>query len=200
MKPLKFSFIATICAGIYFYYNKNTELLIIIALLILMYLEKYTSKSIDIEHFDSNEAVQNLASMYNSDKITVKNLEVTGDVNIKGNTNITGNTTLTGNANITKAIIGKWDIRDDKIGINGRGDLWLNETSLFDFRGYNNAEYRNIGCKKLNATEIIESPKAKIDLVGLKSHVDGSKRCKSSGGSNLVWCYEDWAKTSIVPL
>jgi len=49
------------------------------------------------EHFnasESNEALQNLASLYNSGNFTVSNLTVTGNLDVKGDTTLEGKTGL----------------------------------------------------------------------------------------------------------
>lgn len=62
--------------------NTQTILLIMIGLLVL---EKITSNYITIEHFISNEAVENINSVYNSgNALTVANLNVTGNMNVSG--------------------------------------------------------------------------------------------------------------------
>jgi hypothetical protein len=56
----------------------------------------------------SPEAIQNIASVYNKDTLTVTNLNVTGNLKVNGNSNL-----------------GQWNIRDDRIGIPNRGDMHL---------------------------------------------------------------------------
>lgn len=56
------------------------------------------------EPFNNSEMVQTITSMFNEGKITVKNLKVTGE-----------------------AEIGNWRIKNDVIGIKGRGDIKMTD-------------------------------------------------------------------------
>jgi len=49
----------------------------------------------------STEAIQNLASMYNNEKIVTNNLDVTKDAKITGNVKITGETSVNNDANVS---------------------------------------------------------------------------------------------------
>jgi len=79
--------------------EKIDWIIIISAIIIIIIL--YKNK---IEHLDvsapTDEAVRNLASLYNKDKIIVTNLETTNDINIGKNINVSGNANIIGNANI----------------------------------------------------------------------------------------------------
>jgi hypothetical protein len=97
----------------YFYSKKATDSLIIISALILYIIIFHLNEINEIkEHIDgtigvsTNEAIQNLASMYNSGTLKATNLELVGDLKVGGKTVLSGNVTLDGatqvkNANIT---------------------------------------------------------------------------------------------------
>lgn len=74
----------------YFYMQKKLDFLILTLLIFMTY---YNTKN-NIENFTTNEAIQNLASMYNSEEIICKKLTVTGDINTSGNINISDNKTI----------------------------------------------------------------------------------------------------------
>ncbi len=63
---------------------------VIIAILIVIYI---MNKCVSAEHFTNDEAVQNIASLYNQSKFAVTDLTSTGTSNLN-TVNITGNTLL----------------------------------------------------------------------------------------------------------
>jgi len=113
--------------------EKIDWILIISAIIIIIVL--YKDK---IEHLDvsapTDEAVRNLASLYNKDKITVTNLETTNDLNvgkdtnIAGNANIIGNTTIKGNAIISGTTTTEGELQTQNINI--KGNLLVNNSEF----------------------------------------------------------------------
>jgi hypothetical protein len=92
------------------------------------------SGSNNYENMISDEAIANIATIYDKDNMTVTNLTVTGALtvpgtvngalNVTGATTLNGGLTVNGNANITgTTTLGNWKIRNDKIGIPDRGDM-----------------------------------------------------------------------------
>jgi hypothetical protein len=68
----------------------------------------------------SNESLQNLSSVYNNGVLRVNRIETTGDVSV-------GGTATFGRVIADTSKIGKWEIRDDIIGIKDRGNIMLTE-------------------------------------------------------------------------
>jgi hypothetical protein len=82
-----------------------------------------------LEHLEgSNEAIQTVASVYNSSSMTVKDL------------NITGNLTCSGTSKL-----GMWEVRGDKIGIKDRGDIELSPDKWVRLYDYGTATYNPCG-------------------------------------------------------
>jgi hypothetical protein len=69
----------------------NIIVVIIIILIVIYIINKY----VYTEHFTNDEAVQNIASLYNQAKFSVTDLTATGTSNLN-TVNMTGNTTLKG--------------------------------------------------------------------------------------------------------
>ena len=71
----------------------NLIIFIIIIILLIIFLHRLCIKqSGKLEHLtpESDEAIQNVASLYNANKMTIGQLNSTGDVNAAGNVNVTG--------------------------------------------------------------------------------------------------------------
>jgi hypothetical protein len=100
-------------------------IIIIFAIMLLATMDRVNDleMKMNIEGFDTSgdsaEAIANVAKLYNDGQFVVTNLKVTGDLEVDGKVNVTGNTKL------TTADIGNWKIRNDRIGIKGRGDMHL---------------------------------------------------------------------------
>lgn len=92
---------------------------LLIAILFVLYVKLYLSVS-NAENLTnlSNESLQNLASVYNNGTLTVNNIVATGNMSVAGNATVTGNLTAQGTSTL-----GKWNIRNDSIGIPDRGDI-----------------------------------------------------------------------------
>jgi len=113
--------------------EKIDWIIIISAIIIIIVL--YKDK---IEHLDvsapTDEAVRNLASLYNKDKIIVTNLETTNDINvgkntnIAGNANIIGNATIKGNTIITGTTTTEGELQTQNINI--KGNLLVNNSEF----------------------------------------------------------------------
>lgn len=87
--------------------------LIMIFILFFIFVFAVTSRG-NLEPFSSDEAIQNIASLYNQKKLIVT------DINVTGNQSVTGNQAITGNSIINGAVNSKSLITD---GINLNGDL-----------------------------------------------------------------------------
>ncbi len=72
--------------------NPINIIIVIIVILIVVYI---INKCINIEHFTNDEAVQNIASLYNQSKFAVTDLTATGTSNLN-TVNVTGNTQFKG--------------------------------------------------------------------------------------------------------
>jgi len=72
-----------------------TLIMTIIVILIFMAFSNTT-----LETFSTNEAISNIASLYNSNNFTVSNINVTSSLNVAGTTNLKGELTNLGNAKI----------------------------------------------------------------------------------------------------
>ncbi len=97
---------------------KNYSIVFIIAFVLIIASLLWSNSN--VEHFadatvTSNEALQNLASMYANGNLTVSSLTVTGKSNLQGDTTITGNSAVTGNSTIsgTATISGKTSLLGD---------------------------------------------------------------------------------------
>jgi len=84
----------------------------------------------------SPEAIQNVASVYNKDNMTVSNLNVTGNITVAGNTTIAKDLKVSGSSNL-----GLWNIRNDRIGIDGRKDMHLAGDQWFRVYDYNTGNH-----------------------------------------------------------
>jgi hypothetical protein len=117
----------------------------------------------------SIEALQNLASMYESGDFKVTNLEVTGestlngDVTMNGNTTIKGNGTIEGNALIkgTGTINGKSYFKNESnfynnVRIIGAKSLYLNKYRLINGNWSDNALYMYPNSKKSDKLYVIK--------------------------------------------
>ncbi|QKF94441.1 hypothetical protein QKU48_gp0983 [Fadolivirus algeromassiliense] len=62
----------------------------------------YTSVSNNLEGFTSNEAIQNLASMYNKGELKITDLVVTGKLEVTGDSTFNGKILANGNIRIPK--------------------------------------------------------------------------------------------------
>jgi hypothetical protein len=72
-----------VCA-FYFYKHKLNNFLIIICTIGLYFVLFRINNDIYIENLTSDEAIQNLSSMYNSETLRAKNLELTGNLTVNG--------------------------------------------------------------------------------------------------------------------
>ncbi|MCJ7636269.1 MAG: hypothetical protein MUO21_02135, partial [Nitrososphaeraceae archaeon] len=86
----------------------NTIYIIIIIFVIIFLVKLFTIRKSEHLTQTSDEAIQNLASLYNKDKLTVTNLTVPESANLNNaiiNTITATNLTVPGNANINNAKI-----------------------------------------------------------------------------------------------
>ena len=74
--------------------------IIIIALAYRVYLLEQNHPQ--IEGMSTDEAISNIASVYNKGKLVVNELEVKGNTTISGNTTIGGNATVNGSTTLKK--------------------------------------------------------------------------------------------------
>lgn len=77
-----------------------TLIMTVIIVLIFMAFSNTT-----LETFSTNEAISNIASLYNSTNFTISNVNVTSSLNVAGTTNLKGELTNLGNAKINGNII-----------------------------------------------------------------------------------------------
>jgi len=100
------------------------------AIIFVIQLQKLVNNNMN-ENFtpaEADEALQNIASMYNKDEITVKNLKVTGNLAVTGDSdfggNITGakNLTITGDTATKNVAIGNVLVINDPA--NPQGKAW----------------------------------------------------------------------------
>lgn len=94
----------------------------------------------EFEHLTSNEAVQSIASIYNNSAMTVSDLNVTGKLTVTGD--------IVGQNNLSVAktsTLGKWSVRDNRIGISGLGDLHLADDKWVRLYDYNTTNYNPSG-------------------------------------------------------
>jgi hypothetical protein len=116
------------------------------AIIILYFSLEYSNENFDQASGStnalplSNEALQNIASVYNNKDLVVNNLRVTGtlksDKTIEANyigsenlntKNIVSNSSETNTSVAKTATIGNWNIRNDAIGIPGRMDIRMDD-------------------------------------------------------------------------
>jgi len=145
----------------------------------------------------SNEAIQSVASVYNTSVMTVKDLNVTGNLTVSGNTSCTGTSTL-----------GQWSIRNDKIGIKDRGDIhlapdkWVRllnyDEAIYNPNGFaGNQSYSQSSTHLGNTMKIGETSLGEINLKSLtfrKNNVAGYYSIRAYGykipiyyGINMLW-------------
>ena len=128
---------------------KRLLLIIIITVLICFFIFRYTStnEALTVEGLTSDEAIKNIASIYNTDKMSVTNLNVTGESTVNKSTistlNVTGDTTLN-NVQTGKLQLGnKWSLTGTGKDISGYDDDWLR------FLGPNGQYYGGIAVGKI---------------------------------------------------
>jgi hypothetical protein len=73
------------------------------AILFIIQLQKLMNNNMN-ENFDSNEALQNIASIYNKGELTVSKLNVTGDLAVTGDISGAKNLNISGDTSIKKLI------------------------------------------------------------------------------------------------
>lgn len=162
----------------YFYYNKEIKLLLLSCVLFLVYFE-LKNKMENNERFTTNEAIQNLASMYNSETITCKNLKVLNNTEMGGALTVGGNTNINGNMNFK-----------DGITLNGK----MNITGVTEITGNTNIT------GKLTTTDMITSPRGKFGKIRLENNIVGDEQFhitnKNGTGTRLSFANDG----NIVPL
>jgi hypothetical protein len=82
-----------------FFYKKNLKNHLILTCLFGLYLVlfHYQNSGIsNLEHMTSDEALQNIASLYNSGTLRATNLELTGNLTVKGNLKVENKSELVG--------------------------------------------------------------------------------------------------------
>ncbi len=89
------------------------------------------------EHY-SNEAIENVASLYNNKNMVVENLTVTGKTTLD-------NLTVTNKATLGSAKIGEWEMRADKLGIPNRADISNDADNWIRIYDYNTNSYGTRG-------------------------------------------------------
>lgn len=72
---------------------------LLIALITLIWI--YILCDDKIEHMTSDEAIKNIASIYNTDNMVIKNMTATGNLAVSGNSTVTGNSAIKGNMTIS---------------------------------------------------------------------------------------------------
>ena len=108
--------------------NDFTIVIIIGILLLIILIKLYLSLCTGTqEHLtiESNEAIQNVASLYNANQLTVTKLNTTSDTNVGGNANVTG-TVTSAFSNPGKLQLGqKWVMTGTGKDTSGYDDNWL---------------------------------------------------------------------------
>ena len=141
-------------------------IIVIIVLLIVLLFNTYRISCLEeelkrgaVEGFANtdiaNEALGNIAAIYNKGEMTVTNLKVTGNLDVTGNSivggtstlkntnvagtlGVTGNSTVSGKMTAGSGKLGSYEIRGDRIGIPGRADIQIGGDKwcrLFDYNG-----------------------------------------------------------------
>ena len=98
--------------------DQNTINIIFAALFAILFMLYYSKNQYENLTPLSNESLQNLSSVYNNGVLTVGSIVTTGNATIGGNTIINGDLSAKGSSSL-----GMWTIKNDSIGIPGRGDL-----------------------------------------------------------------------------
>lgn len=116
--------ISLILCGIYFY-SKNLNNHLILVCLFGLYFVLFQYKN-TFENMTTDEALQNISTMYNSGVLKATNLELTGDLKVGGKTILTGIVNANGDLNI------KGDLNTGKnLNVEGsttmKSNLTLNE-------------------------------------------------------------------------
>lgn len=150
----------------YFYVKKDINLLLLSCILFLVYFELKNKN----EHMSTDEAIQNLSSMFNSNTITCKNLKVIG------NADVGGVLSTNGNININNDVIFK-----DNIKLNGK----LNIVGSTNLSGDVNI------AGKLTSSDIITAPKAKLGKFRFENNIVSDDQFhiinKNGAGSRFVF-------------
>jgi hypothetical protein len=102
-------------------------MLITIIMLILLFLFNSNANN---EHY-SNEAIENIASLYDKKNMIVENL------------------TVTGKATLSSAKIGNWEMRGDKLGIPARADISNDGDGYMRIYDYDKETYHNLAVSDL---------------------------------------------------
>jgi len=134
-------------------------IMIIILILIVIILNirlRKVERFLKIEGLTTNEAVQDIASVYaNKDgTMVVNNLQVKGNLDVDGKITATngniGNLDIKNKITATSGKIGLWEIRKDRIGIPTRGDINLDTDKwarLINYDTKNLLDYAGTGGK-----------------------------------------------------
>lgn len=127
-------------------HSKLNYAIILITLIICMCI---ATNKLSIEGMTSGEAIQNVASIFNTEEMVVKNLTVTGNLSVGGKTatksqsidgdvNVTGKTTLIGPLTSNDTITAKAANVSDTLNVTGKstlsgacstGNLLVNDTA-----------------------------------------------------------------------
>jgi hypothetical protein len=147
-------------SGIYFYQKGSLDNLIIVCLLVIFIFVFFNNK----EHLSTDEAVENIAQMYNNKKLTVTDLDVLGNLTVKNKAIVDKNLTVHGTSNIHKTAyfndmkVGHLHLRGDRIGNPGANcDLQLRGSGWLGWMLYNKDALHNNGMW-MNQIEINHGP------------------------------------------
>lgn len=126
------------------------NIVLILSIIILFILHFLSGRSVT-EHLTSqtdasNEAIQNIASVYNTGTLVVDNLQVKNGLQVGNNLQV-GNTLQVDNSLQVngKSTLGQWTIYNDRIGIPGRGDMNLAGDQWIRFFDYGTSNYTTNG-------------------------------------------------------
>ncbi len=98
----------------------NIHIMLFLLIIVLFALYAHLYLTIFSENFTpiSNDALQNLASLYNNGTLTVSNLKVTQNASIGGNLTTAGNSTVSGNSTVAgSSTLANWNINNNRLGI-----------------------------------------------------------------------------------
>lgn len=123
-------------------FSLKQRILLFIALFVIMLGIAHYRKGEMFEGFDNTEAIQNLASMYNSGTITASNLNITGNLTVGGTSNMNGATNMSGSTNISNltagtasitgnATIGGTTTMNDDLTLNAVYGTWGSRIKMY---------------------------------------------------------------------
>ncbi|VBB18784.1 hypothetical protein YASMINEVIRUS_1316 [Yasminevirus sp. GU-2018] len=136
----------------------------------------------------SNEALNDLASVYNKGNMVVTNLTVDGQLNVNGS------------MKSPSATIGNWNIRNDSIGIPSKKDI--NMTDWIRIYDYGTNDYSNTGIASKSFWEndaLLTNKYVQFNSNVSAKPINDFKNCFDFGSDHRTSCGNNWSIVQMIP-